>query len=188
VRLFVALEIPRELRAKLVSLIAGLRSLAPRLKWVRAENLHVTLKFIGHIENEKRAEIEVALGKVRSPEPLTLHFRGLGFFPNDKRPRVFWIGMEGPSALPKLATDIDATLHELGFPLETRPFSPHLTLARVDESEKRLPDTFRQAVQERVSIDFGDLNTSEFSLVESKLKPTGAEYTTLRAFHFVSVP
>jgi len=83
VRLFVALEIPPAVRENLAALIRDLRAIAPQPKWVRAENLHITLKFIGEVADTKLEAIRQALGKVRSEAPVTLDFRGLGFFPNE---------------------------------------------------------------------------------------------------------
>lgn len=183
-RLFVALQITEELRARFAALIGAFREMTPPLKWVGAENLHVTLKFIGHIADDRLPAIQTALAGVRAAQPMELRFRGLGFFPNEKRPRVFWLGIEAPPALPQLAAGIDNALYSLGIPLETRPFSPHLTLARADESHRRLPDAFRTAVTQRAAQDLGALDTDAFHLVQSKLKPGGAEYTTLRSFRF----
>jgi RNA 2',3'-cyclic 3'-phosphodiesterase len=185
VRLFVALEIPPELRARFAGLIEELRGLAPQLRWVPAQNLHMTLKFIGYVADERRATIETALAKIRSPERLTLRFSSLGFFPNDKRPRVFWAGTEAPPALAALAAEIDQALGRLEIPPETRAFSPNVTLARSAESQKRLPPVFHSAVAARAGASFGEFATGHFALVESKLKASGAEYTTLRAFPFV---
>lgn len=182
-RLFVALEIPAELRTRFAALMEELGGLAPDAKWVRPQNLHITLKFIGHVADEKRGAIETALSGVRAPERLTLSFRTLGFFPNHRRPRVFWVGIEAPPALAALAREIDHAIEDLGIPAEHRAFSPHLTLARF-EPPKSLPDGFRSAVQERAAATFGELQTGGFALVESKLKAGGAEYTTLRAFPF----
>jgi len=137
--------------------------MAPKAKWVRPENLHVTLKFLGTTEQDKLAAVREALAAIRSPEPVTLEFRGLGFFPNGKRARVFWAGAESTANLRALAGDIDLGMHLLGFPLEERSFTPHLTLARFDPPG--LPPIAR-----------------EFHLIESRLKPAGAEYTTLQSF------
>ena len=129
-RLFVALEIPPAVRENLAGLIRDLRAIAPQPKWVRVENLHITLKFIGEVADTKLEAIRQALGEVRSEAPVTLDFRGLGFFPNEKYPRVFWAGMEASANLKGLAADIDRAMEKLGIPREQRPFSPHLTLAR----------------------------------------------------------
>ncbi len=183
-RLFVAIEIPSEIRSALAAFLKELRGIAPQAKWVRAENLHVTLKFLGETEAAKVSALESALGSIRSGEPVGLEFRGLGFFPSEKRPRVFWAGMEASTNLKPLAEEIDRGLHQLGFPLEDRPFAPHLTLARFNPPG--LPPKLGSVVREHSSRRFGSLTAREFHLIESKLKSTGAEYTILKSFPFVA--
>jgi 2'-5' RNA ligase len=184
VRLFVALEIPRSVRERLAVLIEELRAIASPAKWVRPENLHVTLKFLGETAPEKLPAVSTALTGVRSPSPVELKFRGLGFFPNEKRPRVFWAGMQASANLVPLAGDLDRILAKLDFPLETRAFTPHLTLARFDPPGISRP--LRAAVDGNASREFGVLRTGTFHLIQSKLKPTGAEYTTLQSFPFAA--
>ncbi len=185
-RLFVALEIPSAVRENLATLIAELRAAdasSPKNKarWVRPENLHLTLKFIGHVEADKLDPIRAALAEVRSEQPVELRFCGLGFFPNDKRPRVLWAGIDASPNLAPLASEIDMRLGKLGIPRETREFAPHLTLTRFDPpgiSEKL------RAARENYAREFGALRTGEFHLIESKTRPTGAEYTRLSSFRF----
>jgi 2'-5' RNA ligase len=184
VRLFVALEIPPEIREKLAELIRELRAIAPHEKWVRAENLHVTLKFIGEVAPEKATAIRQALALARSDAPVRLDFRGLGFFPDEKHPRVFWAGMETSPNLKGLAADIEAAVEKLGVLREKRPFSPHLTLARFET--RKMPQKLQAAVRENMAREFGAFETREFHLIESRLKPSGAEYTTLQSFPFVA--
>src|ERR1700692_971835 len=107
-RLFVALEIPAAVRENLAGLIDELRgadasSSKNKARWVRPENLHVTLKFIGNVDADKLDSIRNALAEVRSEGGVELNFRGLGFFPNEKRPRVFWAGIEASANLAPLA-------------------------------------------------------------------------------------
>jgi 2'-5' RNA ligase len=189
-RLFVALEITSSVRKNLAALIDSLRAVAPQAKWVRPENLHVTLKFIGEVPDTKTAEVvsilRVLCGVyqgVRS-HPVNLCFRGLGCFPDDKRPRVFWVGIEASADLKGLAADIGKATEKLGIPNERRPFSPHLTLARFEPP--RLPDKLSVAIQQSAQRDFGSLHAREFHLIESKLKSSGAEYTTLESFAFAA--
>jgi RNA 2',3'-cyclic 3'-phosphodiesterase len=184
VRLFIAIEIPEHIRASFASLLKEFRAIAPQVKWVRAENLHVTLKFLGETESMKLGALQNVLSAVRSPEPVNLEFRGLGFFPNEKRPRVFWAGMEASANLKSLAADIDQVAHRIGFPLEERPFTPHLTLARF--SLPGIPPKLLQVMKEKSSQPFGSLRAGEFHLIESKLKPSGAEYTTVQTFRFAT--
>ena len=183
-RLFIAIAIPEDIRTVFASLLKEFRAMAPQVKWVRAENLHVTLKFLGETDSAKPGALQNVLGAVRSTDPVNLEFRGLGFFPNEKRPRVFWAGMEASPNLKTLVADIDQAAHRLGFPLEERPFTPHLTLARF--SLPGIPPKLLQAVNEKNAQSFGSLRTQEFHLIESKLKPTGAEYTTLQTFRFAT--
>jgi RNA 2',3'-cyclic 3'-phosphodiesterase len=184
-RLFVALEIPSDVRENLAALLKSLREVSPQTRWVRPENLHVTLKFIGEVLETKVSGIRGALARVHSAQPVALDFRRLGFFPNEKHPRVLWAGIEASPNLKTLAAEIDGAMEKLGIPREQRPFSPHLTLARFDPP--RLPETPRTAIQENAGREFGSLRASQFHLIESKLKPSGAEYTTVESFPFAEV-
>lgn len=183
-RLFVALEIPTEVRENLAALIESLRAISPQARWVRPENLHVTLKFIGEVREAKLSAIRAALASVRSEQPVTLDFRGLGFFPSEKHPRVFWAGIEASPNLKTLAAEIDGAAEKLGIPREQRPFSPHLTLARFEPP--RMPEKLRAATQGNAGREFGSLRTTQFHLIESKLKRSGAEYTTVESFPFAA--
>src|SRR5258708_15374124 len=183
-RLFVALEIPSSVRENLADLLTSLRAVSPQTRWVRPENLHVTLKFIGEVPQENLAGIQSALAGVRSDQPVILDFRGLGFFPNEKHPRVFWAGIEASPNFKILAAEIEQATEKLGISHERRPFSPHLTLARFEPP--RLPEQLRASIQEHSARDFGSLRTNQFQLIESKLKSSGAEYTTVESFPFAA--
>jgi len=185
VRLFIALETPAAVRESLAALLDSLRALSAQPRWVRPENLHVTLKFIGEWQPDKLEALRSALDAVRLDQPVTLDFRGLGFFPNEKRARVFWAGIEASPNLITLASEIEHATEKLGAPREQRAFSAHLTLARFEPPG--LPEKLRGAIQENVAREFGSLHTNRFNLIESKLKPSGAEYTTLQTFLFAAV-
>ena len=187
-RLFVALEIPSAVRDGFGALIQELRAADAsfsknRARWVRPENLHVTLKFIGHVDSGKLDAIRAPLGEVRLSSPVEMGFRGLGCFPNGKRPRVFWAGIEASPNLAPLAAEIDARLAKLGIPRETREFAPHLTLARFDPPG--ISEGLSVLAQANVARELGAARTGEFHLFESKTRPTGAEYTRLSSFSFV---
>jgi RNA 2',3'-cyclic 3'-phosphodiesterase len=189
VRLFVALEIPSEVRNLLAAWIKNLSAVQPssaqkNVRWVRPENLHVTLKFIGEIPVDKLDSIQGELNAVGSDHLVELRFRGVGFFPSERRPRVLWVGMEASPNLASLAGEIEQRLEKLGIERERRPFTPHLTLARFDPPG--ISERLRNKVQENLAYDFGLLRTSEFHLIQSKLKPTGAEYTALQSFRFAA--
>lgn len=188
-RLFVALEMPPAVRANLAALMNDLRTMDAKSsgkmpRWTRPENLHVTLKFIGNVVPEKLDGIRAALAGVRSERPVELRFRGLGFFPYAKRPRVVWAGVAGSQNLGAIAADIDRGLAELGVPSEQRAFIPHLTLARCEPGA--ISSRSRAAIEKDAARDFGELRTDKFHLIESKLKPSGAEYTTLQSFVFAA--
>ena len=181
-RLFVALEIPSAVRDNLTSLLRSLRAITKEPRWVRAENLHVTLKFLGEVTERKLDAIRTALGEIHSEQAVTLEFRGLDFFPNEKHPRVFWAGIEASTNLKTLAADIEGAMEKLRIAREQREFSPHLTLARFERAH--VPEALRKAIAENSEREFGSLRTNEFHLIQSKLRPSGAEYTTLASFRF----
>jgi 2'-5' RNA ligase len=183
-RLFVAISLSTELRNTFSALLQELRPLAPTAKFVPAENLHLTLKFLGEVPPSNLAALLATLSAIHSGEPVTLEFHALEFSPNERHAKVLWAAAESSSALTSLAADIDHTLHQLGFLAENRPFKPHLTLARF--YKPGLPPKFRAAVAENTARSFGSLTTTEFHLIESNLKPTGAEYTILQSFPFVA--
>jgi RNA 2',3'-cyclic 3'-phosphodiesterase len=187
VRLFVALEISSAVRANFARLMADLRALdtkssGKKPRWTRPENLHATLKFIGNVMPEKLDDIRAALGRVHSDQPVELRFRGLGFFPGPKRPRVLWAGIAGSQNLEAIAAGIDRVLAKVGVPPEQHAFIPHLTLARCEPAA--ISSGLRAAIVKHSARDFGDLRADQFHLIESKLKPSGAEYTTLQSFVF----
>ncbi len=184
-RVFVALEIPAEVRRAIGEMIARLRDVARGARWVRAEGVHVTLKFIGEIPEERVAAIEQALRGVKTAgiaAPVEAKFRGAGFFPNERHPRVFWAGVEGPPNLAELARAVDERLAPLGIAAETREFRPHLTLARF-KSEDGLP-RLREEIKKLEPFDFGLMRASEFHLFQSQLGAGGAKYTKLASFPF----
>jgi RNA 2',3'-cyclic 3'-phosphodiesterase len=183
VRLFVALDLPDTVRHALAELIANLKPKSRGARWVQPENLHITLKFIGHVGNEKLSPIQSELSSIHTAQPIELHFGGMGFFPNERRPRAFWCGVAGSPNLAELAADIDRALVPLGIEAETRPFTPHLTLARF-KSDEGVREMVR-AANDVKSTDFGAATETNFHLYESLLKSTGAQYNRVASFPFV---
>jgi len=180
VRLFVALQISEEIRAAIAALGRELKQLDDSWKWTREENLHVTLKFLGEIPSDKLESIRQALRGMTGEWPIEVKFSGLGFFPSERRPRVLWVGMKAPPSLPALGAAIDAALGKVGVPKEEREFTPHLTLAR--NKAERIAPKLREALAKCSTKEFGMMDASSFHLIESKLKSTGPEYTTLESF------
>lgn len=189
-RLFVALDFPDAVRQALHELIARLKPECPGAKWVRPQAMHITMKFIGEVGAEKLEPIRAALAPIHSTEPVQMQFRGLGFFPNERRPRVLWCGVEASPNLAELAAAVERALVLLGIPGDSRDFVPHLTLARfnAEGGARRDLETLVRAAGELKSYDFGRTRETEFHLIESILKPAGAEYKRLESFPIVEVP
>jgi len=182
VRLFVAHDLPDQVHHAITELIARLQPKSRSPRWIKPENLHITLKFIGHVPNEKLSPIQTALSSIRVAQPVELHFRGMGFFPNEHHPRAFWCGIAASPNLAELAANIDRALVPLGVEPETRPFTPHLTLARF-KSDEGIREVVHTATDMK-STDFGATTETNFHLYESLLKSTGAQYNRLASFPF----
>src|ERR1700754_3163610 len=127
-RLFVGLDIPEAIRIQIARYVDEMRRIGPDAKWVGTDSYHVTLKFIGEWKRDVR-EIIAALEQVAAPS-IHLGFRGSGFFPTSRAPRVFWVGIESDERLASLAKSVETACSTLGIQAEDRTFSPHLTLAR----------------------------------------------------------
>jgi 2'-5' RNA ligase len=191
-RLFVALDIDDSIRARIARFIDGVTGFAPDARWVRPESLHVTLKFIGERPDEDVAEIKQALETIVA-DPVELNFRGYGFFPGARAPRVFWVGIEAGANLNSLAASVDEKLSVLNISKEEHAFNPHLTLARggggLGSPRKQTsdrPNRSFQLLQEKLGAlpapEFGTVKAREFFLYQSKLSPGGSKYTKLARF------
>jgi RNA 2',3'-cyclic 3'-phosphodiesterase len=187
-RLFVALDIDPEIRRRIGEFRDKMRAYAPDVRWVGPETFHITLQFLG--ETQKPDEISSALRQVRGAA-IALSFRGTGFFPNPKSPRVLWVGIESDEHLQELASSIVEALQPLGFKRDEGPFIPHLTLARSGSGRPKPVRgeqaasglrTVRVKVESEPPADFGTMTAREFCLYQSTLSPAGAKYTKLATF------
>ena len=182
-RLFVAVDIPEDVRGALADAAAKLKAVAPDARWVRPESLHLTVKFIGHEPPEKLEAIKAALTAVRGPAPITLGLYGLYFFPDKRFPRVlaaFVHGEKGHEEMAVLAKQIDFQLGPLEIPREERAYRGHLTLARLEPREKH--DALEAALADMMRREWGEFAVNEFHLYQSELKRGGAVYTRLASF------
>jgi 2'-5' RNA ligase len=194
-RIFIALDIDDAIRERIVRFLEGVHGFAPDARWVRPESLHVTLKFIGEKPPEAVEQIKVSLGGIRAAS-VEINFRGYGFFPTAKAPRVFWIGIEAGPQLKQLASAVDDAMFTLGIAKEDHEFSPHLTLARSGRSgaphrqKGDAPNQKFKRLQERLGAmpqpEFGTMTAREFFLYQSKLSPSGSKYTKLGGFSLTS--
>ena len=177
-RLFTAIDIPTDLTEALRSFLSRLRP-AAEISWSPLENLHVTTKFIGEWPEQRLDEMQRALASVPVRGSIEITVKGLGWFPNASRPRVFWAGVEGGEALRILARDTEEAVAELGVPVEKRDYAPHLTLARIRETVAldRLHQTL-QSFPAGCGFDFGAFRATRFFLYLS----AGGKYTQLAGF------
>ena len=189
-RLFVALDIEPAIHEKLARFLASLKGQAPEVRWVRPESLHVTLKFIGEVKEERAAQIKKALASVQATAP-TVTFSGTGFFPTARAARVFWVGVQADEKLAELARKVDGAAAVAGGEREKNSYKPHLTLARSGSGSPRpRPGERAEPGFERVQhivdkmplAEFGTMTPRQFFLYESKLGPGGAKYTKIQAY------
>jgi len=186
IRCFIAIELSQELRDRVAAIQASLQrdEWSDQVRWVRPENVHLTLKFLGNVPEERITAINQAIREaiaVVGVVPFTLRVVGLGAFPNFRRPAVIWVGVEdGIERLLRLQEGIEAAMERLGFQREDRPFHPHLTLGRVN---RRASSGYRrklgEALQARQVGEIGYMRVEEISLMRSQLHPQGAIYTQL---------
>jgi len=186
-RLFVACELPPALRDALGRVQEELRARgAGRLRWVRPEGVHLTLKFLGEVPAAKREAVENALAAaVVSPFAFDVRLGSpLGGFGGRQRLRVIWVGLEGDvEGLAELAALVEEALRPLGFPREGRPFAPHLTLARVpDDVGPQERSRLADLLEAFSSPSLPSMTLTAVSLMQSFLLPTGARYQCLATF------
>jgi 2'-5' RNA ligase len=196
VRAFIAIELPPHVLTQVGRLQTRVQQDVPPglIRWVRPEGIHLTLKFLGDVERERLPEIEGALRHACSPHlPFALDIAGLGCFPNPRRPRVVWVGVQDEGhTLAAMQRDVERALVPLGFPTERRGFHPHLTLGRV---RNRRPSG-RQAAELEVLGDYvshakvriGQMAVDEVHLMRSELLPSGAVYTALAVVPLTVAP
>ena len=189
-RIFVGLDISSEVRRRIAGFMTEMRELAPEVRWVAPESLHVTLKFLGEQADDALGQVQTKLTQISAPG-FALIFRSCGFFPTPRSARVFWIAIESPPPLAQLAEQVDVALAEIGIPNETRAFSPHLTLARTgsgaparkkgDKPNQRFARV-QQKLAQLPSPDFGTMAAREFFLYRSQLSREGPRYTKIARF------
>ena len=183
IRTFIAIEVPRAIQDKISSLQDALKKEGGKISWVKPENIHLTLKFLGNVEESKIDQIGEALTKAAERiTPFNMIVKGTGAFPDMRRPRVIWVGVEEASGqLLNIFNEIEKELSKIGFQKEERRFSPHLTIGRV-----KTPSGISRLVDKLKTTDFlgGEFTAGEVVLMKSDLKPTGAVYTPLRKVKF----
>jgi len=179
VRAFIAVDIEGVLSEKLSKLTESLKLTGADVKIVEKENFHITIRFLGNIPVDMIDVIEEVMRKaVRDVKVHKIRLKGVGAFPNPNRPRVIWVGVEGDELLKEINRVIERELRKMGFKPETKPFTAHVTLARVRSGRKM--DELVKWIDEMKDIDLGELEVKSIRLKKSTLTPKGPIYETLR--------
>ncbi len=183
-RLFIAIELPEDLKQAIAKVQGQLKAAGASANWTRPGGIHLTLKFLGEVEEAKVGGITEALESAcRGTAPLLLDIAGAGAFPNVKSPRVLWLGVRGDTErLATLQTAIEDAMERLGFEREERKFSPHLTLARIKFPKPR--DNWAAMVDGIRDVNLGSFTAGHVSLMQSELRRDGAVYTELKSITF----
>jgi RNA 2',3'-cyclic 3'-phosphodiesterase len=180
VRTFVCFEIPKDVTHSLRDLIHYLKTFGRGVRWVRHDGIHLTLKFLGDVDEAQISKIETELENIVSKfQPISVSIAGQGAFPNFQRPRVFWVGLNEPTgSVQTIQQNIEDALVSLGFEKENRRFSPHLTLGRVRFNDPSI-DKISKELQ-RIKIEEHNFFVNEIILMKSDLQAGGAIYTPLK--------
>jgi len=179
IRAFIAVDLDDLVIEKICNVVEILKPRITEIRWLRKENLHLTLKFLGNIAESQVDPIAAALRHpVRLFSPCTISAKGLGVFPDFRRPKILWVGLTGDQ-LVQLAAEIESALMPLGFTPENRAFTPHLTIGRWREGS-RPAKNLRQEIDSLNDFEFGACAVRQIVLFQSVLKPEGASYSELR--------
>lgn len=178
-RTFIAVELPEPVQAVLAKVSRQVAACWPAnaVRWVRDEGIHLTLRFLGDTDESRLPELRHGLDQVAAGHPaFELSLAGMGCFPNPHRPRVVWVGVADPEErLPKLQRQVEHLARGLGWEREGRPFQAHLTLGRVREQAGPAPTDWTVPVEPLSFL------VDQVALIESRLRPEGAEYHRLHA-------
>jgi len=184
IRAFIAFELPGSVIALLADLQHQMKSTGIRAKWVRPENIHLTLKFLGTIQaGDIDTVVRCMSESIHGSAPITLTAKGVGVFPGIQRPRVIWVGLAGQTQLlVEMQGKLEDGLAAIGFPKENRAFRGHLTLGRVKEAVN--PGIISQFIQENQGLQSDEFRVDAIDLFQSTLNPTGSVYTKLQRVAF----
>ncbi len=183
-RVFIAIPVSPDVKAKLIDVQQEFRRLSVEATWVREAGFHLTLKFLGEVDRNQIDPIACCMTEASGGfEPFSATACGMGVFPHPSRPRVLWAGIQdGTEQLIHLQHTLETSLARQRFPLEDGLFRPHLTLARLRRSHRW--EDFMACVIRHQADTFGSLTVDHLELIESQLHPTGARYSTIKAVRF----
>lgn len=187
IRTFIAVELDPLLKQVIAGVQGSLKDelyrleSGVRLQWVRPDSMHLTLKFLGDIEESQVGDIQQALEQAaRNHVAFSVDVKAFGVFPDLRRPRVLWMGLAGPTdRLIRLAGAMDAALTPLGFPVEHKPYTPHLTVARIKDQNQVIGKALADSGVMRQSRNVGTLPIQAVALMKSQPTPSGSIYSRL---------
>jgi len=178
-RTFIAVELTEELKNKIEEVQISLKKVNANVAWVKPGNVHATLKFLGEVPEDKIEKVFEGTNKaLEGIKGFKLSLKDLGCFPNLRRPRVIWIGVEkGKEELALMQKKLEQEMEKAGFPKEDREFSPHLTIGRV-----KSPKNIEQLTEliRNTNFQTEEIEIKEVVVMESQLHPAGAIYTPLK--------
>jgi 2'-5' RNA ligase len=177
-RSFIAIELSETAKSALAELQQELKKTGADVRWVKPENIHLTLKFLGNIEkNIIDSIVQILTGTCNKFEVFTLEIKGTGVFPSVKSPRVIWVSANGKTTVTGIQLEIETGLSSLGFEREKRTFTPHLTLGRFKTSQGKRP--LLDKVELFKDNSYGVIDVRSISIMRSDLSPAGAKYTRI---------
>ena len=184
-RLFVACEVPEDVKSTVGAVTTALReSSGTAVRWVNAESVHLTLKFLGEVEQKTLPSVKVAMQEaVVRHSPFSLEFSTIGMFGGREGLRIMWMGIAGDILrLEALARDMNLALEVVGFDRDRRPFRPHLTIGRVRDHISTRERAAIEVSVGKTKIPLVTWRTSQVSLISSTLTAKGAQYETVATF------
>jgi len=179
-RAFIGIALPDEIHRELARQQVAFRVFSPDARWTRPEGIHLTLKFLGEISDPQVNQVTEALTPLAGFAKFNVQVKGFGFFPDARRPRVIWAGVQAPPDLSQLAARVEDAMGTVGFAREQRAYNPHLTLARFNTP--RPQPRLQEAVAQQADLSLGQFEVTEFFLYESRLSPRGAQYLKVARF------
>jgi len=184
-RSFTAIRLPAEIQQAIAQSTSGLQRALPKplVRWVPVQNIHLTLKFFGDVSPANLEQLAEALqAEAAGHAAFPVSVGGLGAFPNPRRARILWIGLEAPAGLAALQRGLESAAARMGYEAENRPFSPHLTIGRVGQSVTAADlQKIRSALEGTAVGQLGTFQVEAVSIFKSDLQPGGSVYTQLHS-------
>jgi len=186
IRAFIAIDLPKEIRTNLEATVQKFKARSVHgVRWVPVDNIHLTLKFLGDISSGNLERLTKLLQVECAALPsFPVEVAGVGAFPNHRRPRIIWVGVQAPPELKTLQACIESAASQMGIQPEERDFSPHLTLGRVRNEISFLELQALSATLDSIQVGaLGRFTVNQFTLFRSDLRPQGPLYTVMAQFN-----